>query len=406
MRKVLIGLLIVVTLGSMLCVGLVFALAFTPLRSEVGRVIDRVAERVNLEVRPWERQRSGELQATPAVPRTDAEPGILVAGVQPGSPADTAGLRRGDIILEVNGQAVNSLPDLMIALRNVNAGDTVRLQVQRGDGTRTLTLTASEAAGQQTPFDRMHGGLLGIIPSIGMGGGFSFDPESMLPVQSGASISEVMDGSPAETAGLQPGERIVAVDGEAVATSSDLVDQVRGRQPGDEVTLSVENTDGERREVRVTLAENPEDAAQAWLGVYLAAGTEGSLENLPNPPFEPGDRNEQPFENPQMPAGIDRGAMLLSVVAGGPADLAGLESGEAILAVDGETLTSAAQLRDMIAARQPGDLVTLEVAGRAGTRDVQVTLGENPEQPGAAYLGIRFAFAEVLPENVPDGPVN
>lgn len=395
MKRIIIALIIGLALVSMLCVALVFALAFTPLRSGVAKVVDRVAERIDLNL-PWERQRSSEAQE-PAFPYPAEETGILVAGVLPGSPAEAAGLRRGDIILQVNGKEVNSLPELMTALSAVNQGDEVRLQILRGDESRTLTVTAGETTGRQTPFSRIHGGLLGIIPSAGFGlsGGFSVDP-----TQGGARITNVAAGSPAEAAGLQTGERIVAVNGEAIAGSSDLVSRVRQFQPGAVVTLTVEGADGEQRDVQVTLAENPDAEGQTWLGVYLAAGAEGSLENQPNLPFNRDDRNEQPFETPQLPAGVERGAVLMAVVEGGPAAQAGLKSGEVIVAVDGETLTSADQLKEYIAARSPGDEITLAVlsGGSTQTHDVQVTLGENPDQPGAAYLGIRFAFAEPFPK--------
>ena len=60
------------------------------------------------------------------------------------------------------------------------------------------------------------------------------------------SWSTVTGGSAAADAGLEPGDLIVAIDGEAVATSDEVRDAVRERSPGDEVTIVIER-DGEPR---------------------------------------------------------------------------------------------------------------------------------------------------------------
>lgn len=80
--------------------------------------------------------------------------GALVRGndagpaVQPGSPADKAGIVAEDIILSVNGQKLDSGHDLGTVIAGFNVGDTVTLIVRRGDKqiTLTATLTARPAA--------------------------------------------------------------------------------------------------------------------------------------------------------------------------------------------------------------------------------------------------------------------
>jgi membrane-associated protease RseP (regulator of RpoE activity) len=67
-----------------------------------------------------------------------ADQGAWITEVVPGSPADEAGLRVGDIIHAVNGQAVNDdhpLPELIIAHR---PGDRIELQILRGDGEHSI----------------------------------------------------------------------------------------------------------------------------------------------------------------------------------------------------------------------------------------------------------------------------
>jgi putative serine protease PepD len=56
----------------------------------------------------------------------------------------------------------------------------------------------------------------------------------------GALVQSVQSGGPAAEAGLRRGDRITAVDGNAVQSSDDLVAAINSQKPGDRVTLSVE----------------------------------------------------------------------------------------------------------------------------------------------------------------------
>lgn len=70
----------------------------------------------------------------------------------------------------------------------------------------------------------------------------------------GAIITEVVPGSPADQAGLREGDIVVAVDGETVSDSSDLVGRVQSAAPGDTLAMEIERS-GTTQTVQVTLAE-------------------------------------------------------------------------------------------------------------------------------------------------------
>jgi len=104
---------------------------------------------------------------------------------------------------------------------------------------------------------------------------------------------------------------------------------------------------------------------------------------------------------PEMPFGSQMmAAEILEVVPGSPAEQAGLRAGDRILAVDGARLGFQHDLAVLVGGHSPGDRIDLEIerSGEAEPLQVEVELGESPDPPGAAYLGIRY---EVVPRMMP-----
>jgi S1-C subfamily serine protease len=64
-----------------------------------------------------------------------ATPGVLLAGVRPGGPAELAGLRRGDILTGVDGHTVRNIEDLMFVLQKSRPGEKATVTFLR-DGKR------------------------------------------------------------------------------------------------------------------------------------------------------------------------------------------------------------------------------------------------------------------------------
>lgn len=76
-----------------------------------------------------------------------AESGALVLSVEQGGPAASAGVRPGDVIVELAGTKVESVEDLLGALRNTEPGRQVALVVDRGGRREELTVTIGSATG-------------------------------------------------------------------------------------------------------------------------------------------------------------------------------------------------------------------------------------------------------------------
>jgi putative serine protease PepD len=72
------------------------------------------------------------------------------------------------------------------------------------------------------------------------------------------------------------------------------------------------------------------------------------------------------------------GARVGTVIAGSPADKAGVEAGDVVTAVDGKAVSGADQLTEVLGSRAPGDKVTLALSRNGASRTVTVTLGVRP----------------------------
>ena len=78
-----------------------------------------------------------------------------------------------------------------------------------------------------------------------------------LPVESGAYVVSVAPGGPAEDVGIGSGDVIVNFDGQTVSGSDQLGDLIHEHKPGDEVTVGVMESSGQRRTFTATLGVNP-----------------------------------------------------------------------------------------------------------------------------------------------------
>jgi serine protease Do len=66
--------------------------------------------------------------------------GVVIAAVERGSPADDAGLRRGDVILEIDRKTVRNLSDYREAIAGLKRGESSLFLVQRGQVTSFVAL--------------------------------------------------------------------------------------------------------------------------------------------------------------------------------------------------------------------------------------------------------------------------
>jgi len=166
----------------------------------------------------------------------------IIDRVRYNSPAEKAGLKSGDVIIEVDGKKVGRQAEVKHALGNKYAGEKIVVSVTRNKETirKELTLVAELA-----PYES---GFLGILPA-------REDADRESPP--GVGVRYVYPDSPAAKAGLKARDRIVRL-GDAEVTDAASLTNLVSRQRPDETASLVYTRGGARRTVEIPLASLPE----------------------------------------------------------------------------------------------------------------------------------------------------
>lgn len=180
--------------------------------------------------------------------------GALVGEVTRRSPAERAGVKNGDVIVEFDGRAVEDSRHLRMMVAQTPPGASVRLKLIRDGREQTLTVTLEEApAGGGGRADRGSGGLRRGGSAADVLDGVSIDEldartrrQFDIPGRvQGVVVTDVDPASPAAGAGLQPGDVIQEIDRKPVESVDEAIELSR-RIKGDRVLLRVWSRGGSR----------------------------------------------------------------------------------------------------------------------------------------------------------------
>jgi len=141
--------------------------------------------------------------------------GVLISDIQKDGPADKAGLKSGDIIIELNGKKVHDSPGFRMDVARIMPKEKANLVIFRDGKTKKVTVTVDAfpedgaAAGPRPDNmseaqDKMGLQVQEVTRDLARRFGYETDR--------GVMVSEVMRGSPAEEAGLEPGMLILEVN--------------------------------------------------------------------------------------------------------------------------------------------------------------------------------------------------
>lgn len=155
----------------------------------------------------------------------DRPRGALVSQVYPNAAADKAGIRRGDVVMAVSGQDINTEQGLRFRLAVHKIGEKVPVQIYRGGkeiNKHIQTLSAPENPKREitkiandTPFSGVE--IANLSPALALEKGLD-------PFVSGVVVLSVKNRSAAGYYGIRPGDIFVEIDNEAMSTVSDVLD--------------------------------------------------------------------------------------------------------------------------------------------------------------------------------------
>lgn len=144
--------------------------------------------------------------------------GALVAEVEPGSPADKAGVQVSDIILRFNGRSVERSIDLPRMVGATRPGTKATLTLWRKGATRDVTVVVGELPAEKTaaaPIPEKKVNRAGLVVSE-----LTAEQRRQLKIESGVLVEDVSGAS--ARAGLRPGDVILAVNNREVASADEL----------------------------------------------------------------------------------------------------------------------------------------------------------------------------------------
>jgi serine protease Do len=168
--------------------------------------------------------------------------GAIVSNVTPDSPASRAGLKSGDVLRELNGSKIRNGSQLQVVVSQTAPGSDIKLGILRDGKPETLTLKVGEYKGEKQVADnegdgaqqrgRLGLGIGDVTPDLRQ--------QMNIPAQvKGAAVQSVRPASPADDAGLAPGDVIQEVDRKPVASAQEFANDVHAVPAGKDILLLV-----------------------------------------------------------------------------------------------------------------------------------------------------------------------
>ena len=189
----------------------------------VARAIDSAISEGRI-VRPWIGARTDAVDSTMASALgLDRSKGAVINDIYPDGPADNAGLEKGDVVLSIDGTAVNDDSGLRFKLATLRRGQTAKVAIWRNgrerihnvrvDTPKEVPLRDERSLEGYHPID----GAVAVNMSPALGEELGFDPYVR-----GVMVLKVERGSAANYNRLRPGDFIVEINGDDVTSTRQL----------------------------------------------------------------------------------------------------------------------------------------------------------------------------------------
>lgn len=288
--------------------------------------------------------------------------GAYVEDVAPESPAEKAGIRKGDLITSWNGEKTANSHALIEKLVKAGAGESVTVRLSRDEWEKEVKLTLGKREGTKTPAKKTETPATPATGERGFLGCFlKANPEG-----SGAFVDGVVDGSPAAKANVKKGDVITGMDGQAVKEYTQLQELLRATKPGQKVTFRIAR-EGWERDVPIEMGRR---AAEKAAPAPQARPTE------PAPAPKP-ETKKPAFLGVSLVDNDGKGPLKVDdVMANSPAEKSGIKPGDVVVAIGEKKVTSIKDFEDALKAQHAGDKTVIRLERDGWAREVKVTFGE------------------------------
>lgn len=201
---------------------------------------------------------------------TEPGAGVRVEAVEPGSPAETAGFKRGDVIESLSGERIRSTRQFVRLVWELLPGRAIQATVRRDGAATELSITPGERTGPgisvraKERLDALSSRLANLedpwdSPRRGRFAGVGLSMIELTPqlarhfgVNDGVLISTVLEDSPSARAGFRAGDVITAIDSRAVHSRAEAVREISSAARNASVAVEIA-----RDKKRSTLKLNP-----------------------------------------------------------------------------------------------------------------------------------------------------
>jgi len=302
----------------------------------------------------------------------DYKHGIIISKVVKNSPAEKAGVRANDLLLELNGEKIYTMDQLTKMLENYQPGDKIKIEVIHSDGDKEKI--KMELGAKDEVFQKPKIAYVGIyLDNLD-----EDDYEELgMKEEYGIEIEKIVTDSPADKAGLKNEDVILKLNDNKVYTKDQFSHMLKSYKPKDKIILEIMR-EKKKNDVEIILGEKeikkgifggdleiPESVfmykyqkeMNKGLGITVKTVLDENRENSP----------------------VNKGVRIVSILPKTPAENANLQIGDIITKADEEEIEDIADLKDVIEDKEIDESVKLQVVRAKNLLTKIVKIAELPQ---------------------------
>lgn len=301
--------------------------------------------------------------------------GIMVNVVTEESPAEDAGMKADDVILEFAGEKIYTKDQITKMLKGFDPGTKVKFKILRDGKTKKIKLKLGDAP---DPFKRKTKAYLGVyLDNLDKD-----DYEKLgLTANFGIEITQIIEKEAAAKAGLKANDILLKLNGEKIYTTDQLTKMLLNFQPEDKVNLEIFH-DGNSQNFEVVLGEKKvgfeffeNNLLQKPESVFFYKYKEGKDKGI-------GIMAKKLSSEKLNEINIKNGVAIISIIKDSQAEKAELKEKDIIVTINDEDVEDVSTIQEIINDKEIGDEITITVYRNGNLITKTVKIDELPDAEG------------------------